>query len=103
MSSDDELYGTDSRRRRSLATPVPPSAGGNGRTSPGFENDGRPTAEEGANEDVRRTSTTSEVNVGVPPAANEIVEADERVRRVLFSDVRIFMNEKLCLTRGRSD
>jgi len=55
--------------------------------------------EGGAAEDVRRTSTTSEANVGIPPAANEIVEADERVRVVLFSDVRISMSEKLCLTR----
>ena len=102
MSSDDELYGADNRRRASLATPVPPSAGGNGRESHGFENDRPRTIDGGVNEDVRRTSRTSGLDVGIPPAANEIVEADERVRRVLFSDVGISTSKGLSDT-GRLD
>jgi hypothetical protein len=84
MSSDDEYTG-DHRRRASLATPVPPSAGGNGHDSPRFENDmPRTTA---TPDDMRRASRTSLTATAIPPTANEVVEADDRVRQVLFSDV----------------
>jgi hypothetical protein len=84
MSSDDEYPG-DHRRRTSLATPVPPSAGGNGLESPRFEHD-RPRTT-GTPEDMRRASRTSLNATAIPPTANEVVEADDRVRQVLFSDV----------------
>jgi hypothetical protein len=80
MSSDDELYAQDARRR-SLASPVPPSAGGYGvPDSPRFDN--------GGGEADRRTSVNDN---GGGSTANEIANSDERVREVLYSDVCIFM------------
>jgi len=80
MSSDDELYAQDARRR-SLASPVPPSAGGYGvPDSPRFDNAG--------GEADRRTSVNEN---GAGSTANEIANSDERVREVLYSDVCILM------------
>jgi hypothetical protein len=80
MSSDDELYAQDARRR-SLASPVPPSAGGYGvPDSPRFDNAG--------GEADRRTSVNEN---GGGSTANEIANSDERVREILYSDVCIPM------------
>jgi hypothetical protein len=88
MSSDDELYPQETRRR-SLASPVPPSAGGYGvPDSPRFDN--------GGGEVDRRTS----VNETVPDStANEIANSDENVRDVLYSDVRVPMSMFLMTCR----
>jgi hypothetical protein len=75
MSSDDDLDGPDNRRRRSLATPVPPSAGGGGPESPKFDSSDYPD---------KRGS----VNGMTSATASDIATSDERVRQVLYSDVR---------------
>ena len=76
MSSDDELFAQDPRRR-SLASPVPPSAGAYGRPdSPGLDND--------AGEAGRRVSFVENGR----STASEITASDESVREVLYSDVR---------------
>jgi len=75
MSSDDELFAQDARRR-SLASPVPPSAGGCGvPESPRFDN--------GGGDADRRAS----VNENGGATANEVANSDDRVREVLYSDV----------------
>ena len=73
MSSDDEVYADP--RRRSVATPVPPSAGGAGADSPRFDN---------ANDNDDRGSMNGQ---SFPTTATEIASTDDRVRRVLYSDV----------------
>jgi len=78
MSSDDELF-TQDARRRSLASPAPPSAGGYGvPDSPKFDN--------GGGETDRRTSVIEPVPRST---ADEIANSDEKVREILYSDVRV--------------
>jgi hypothetical protein len=74
MSSDDDLHGTDARRR-SLVSPQPPSAGGLGPESPTVEN-----VDE---DDNKRTSMEGTGHT----TANEVANTDEEVRRVIYSDV----------------
>ena len=75
MSSDEELFAPDARRR-SVASPVPPSAGGYGvPDSPRFDN--------GGGDAGRRAS----VNENGGSTANEIANSDDKVREVLYSDV----------------
>ena len=75
MSSDEDLYGTDSRRRRSMTSPVPHTAEGGGAESPKLSSSDYPDKRGSVND---TTSTT----------ANDIANSDERVRQVLYSDVR---------------
>ena len=75
MSSDDELNGLDNRPRRSLASPVPPSAGGGGPESPKFDNI----------DDLDKIGSANETTLMTP---NDVANSDERVKQVLYSDVR---------------
>lgn len=82
MSSDDDFcnYGADNQRRRSLATPVPPSAGGGlGPDSPIL-----PPDTGNINDDLDQRVS---LNGNVQTTASEIAISDERVRHVLYSDV----------------
>jgi hypothetical protein len=82
MSSDDDFYGADNPRR-SVASPVPPSAGGRGPESPTLENnDNNNNDGTGRKASVHRVAHTT---------ANDVAHSDERVREVLYSDVR-FLN-----------
>lgn len=75
MSSDEELNDLDNRPRRSLTSPVPPSAGGGGPESPKFDNINDPD----------KIGSVNEVTLTTP---NEVANSDERVKQVLYSDVR---------------
>jgi len=68
MSSDDEF--TADHRRMSLASPPPPSAGGQVPESPKFDNED----DSGVNGNIHSTPT-------------DVAQSDESVRQVLYSDV----------------
>jgi len=73
MSSDDDGCGIGDNQRGSLASPVPPSAGGLVPDSPRFDDAGE--------------KRLSENGVASNTTATEIANTDERVRSVLYSDV----------------
>ena len=75
MSSDDDLFGPDNGQRGSLTSPAPPLAGGGGPESPKIGN----------HDDSDRRGS---VNGMTSTTANDIANSDEKVRQVLFSDVR---------------
>lgn len=72
MSSDDEMH-----KATSLVYPPQTSAGGPGQESPKFEN---------TDDGDQRGSLNG--NISQNTTANDIANSDERVRQVLFSDVR---------------
>jgi hypothetical protein len=106
MSSDEEFinYPADNGQRRSLTSPVPPSAGGLRPESPRFdpENDNNNANSNNNNNangddfDQRRASLNAAVQ---HTTASEIANSDPRVRQVLYSDVLSLVY--LVLTRCR--
>ena len=73
MSSDDEMY-----RGPSLNYPPQPSTGGLGTESPNLDNP----------DDVERRGSLNGNNYHENTTANDVANSDERVRQVLYSDVR---------------
>jgi hypothetical protein len=109
MSSDEEFinYTADDGRRRSLASPVPPSAGGLRPESPRFdrENDGNNANDNNNNDtigddfDQGRASLNGAVQ---HITASEVANSDPKVRQVLYSDVlSTYFVVYLVLTRCR--
>lgn len=90
MSSDEEFinYPADNRQRRSLPSPVPPSAGGLRPESPRFhqENDNNNANDNdyNANGDDFEQNRDGAVQ---HTTASELAKSDQRVRQVLYSDV----------------
>jgi hypothetical protein len=86
MSSDDDSiipHTGNQRQRGSLASPVPPSAGGLGPESPKFNQDD-------AN-NINDPDQRGPMNGDIPMTATEIANSDEKVRQVVYSDVHFYI------------